>query len=330
MSRIVYPWVLALLGIVPFLIVIYSQRRHQQPAVRHSRMGRLQSLTRPSIWTRLAWLPFGLRLVALAALIIALSRPQLGARGFEVATEGVDIMLVIDVSSSMLAQDFKPNNRLFVAKQVVADFVRRRERDRMGMIVFARQALTKTPLTLDHDILLTHLEDVRIGAVPDGTAIGNAVASGVNRLKESDAKSRIMILLTDGVNRDGEIDPITAARLAKTYGIKVYTVGAGKEGLAPYPFTDPIHGTVYQNVQVEIDEETLQMIAGETGAKFFRATDADSLQSVYDEIDTLETTEIEQIQYVRYSELAPLLMGLAFALLLLEAVASRTRLARFP
>ena len=330
MSRIVYPWVLALLGIVPFLIVIYAQRRDQQPAVRHSRMHRLQSLRPPSFWARVAWLPFASRLVALAALIIALSRPQLGARGFEVSTEGVDIMLVVDVSSSMLAQDFKPNNRLYVAKQVVADFVKRRERDRMGMIVFARQALTKTPLTLDHDILLTHLEDVRIGAVPDGTAIGNAVASGVNRLKESDAESRIMILLTDGVNRDGEIDPITAARLAKTYGIKVYTVGAGKEGMAPYPFSDPIHGTVYQNVRVEIDEETLQMIAAETGAQFFRATDADSLKRVYDEIDALETTEIEQVQYVRYSELAPLLMGLGLALLLLESVASRTRLARFP
>ena len=330
MSRVVYPWVLALLGLVPLLVVLYHQTRGQQPAVRHPRMVRLRALTRPSVWARIAWLPFALRLIALTALVVALARPQLGARGLDVNTEGVDIMLVIDVSSSMLAEDFKPNNRLHVAKQVVADFVRRRENDRMGMVVFARQALTKTPLTLDHDILLTHLEDVRIGTVPDGTAIGNAVASGVNRLKESDATSRIMILLTDGVNRDGEIDPMTAARLAKTFGIKVYTVGAGKEGLAPYPFTDPIHGTVYQNVQVEIDEETLQMIADETGARFFRATDAESLQNVYEEIDSLETTEIEQVQYVRYTEIAPYLMGIAFALLLMEALAARTRFARFP
>lgn len=329
MSRLAYPWLLALLGLVPFWIYLRAHWGAGAPALSFSTTSFLSRL-KPSFWARFAWAPFALRMAALTLILVALARPQLGARGEEVEEEGIDILLLIDVSTSMLAQDFKPNNRLFVAKEVVADFIKMRPRDRLGMMVFARHAITKTPLTLDHDILLTQLEDVRIGSVPDGTAIGNAIASGVNRLKQSDAESRIMILLTDGVNRDGEIDPLTAAELAKTFGIKVYTVGAGVDGMAPYPFQDPLGGTVYQNIMVEIDEETLQKIADETGGKFFRATDAESLKAVYQQIDLLERTEIEQIQYVRYTELAPYFMMAALGFLLLEAILSRTRLSRFP
>jgi Ca-activated chloride channel family protein len=198
------------------------------------------------------------------------------------------------------------------------------------MVVFARHALTKAPLTLDHDILVTQLDDVQIGSIPDGTAIGNAIASAVNRIKDSDAKSKLMILLTDGENTAGEIDPLTAARLAKTFGVKIYTVGVGRGGLVPYPFRDPLAGVVYQNVEIPIDEETLTKIADVTGGRFFRARDAESLKAVYQEIDSLERTEIEQVRYVRYTELAPRFMTAALLFLAFESVLSRTRLRRFP
>jgi Ca-activated chloride channel family protein len=269
-------------------------------------------------------------MLALSLVLIAIARPQAGARSEEVITEGVDILLAIDVSSSMKTEDFKPRNRLFVAKEVVAEFVRSRPHDRIGMVAFAARALTKCPLTIDHDILLTLLEDVRIGSIEDGTAIGTAIATSVNRLKDSNAKSRIIILLTDGVNNRGEIDPLTAAELAKTFGIKIYTVGAGREGYAPYPFEDPVYGTVYQDVLVEIDEKTLEDIAKLTEGKYFRATDEKSLAKVYEEIDELEKTKIEQKEYVRYTELAPYFMIAALGLLLAESVLSRTRLLSIP
>ncbi|HSF16035.1 MAG TPA: VWA domain-containing protein [Vicinamibacteria bacterium] len=329
MSRLAHPWLLLGLSLVPLLIVWFVRRSGGEPALRYSETSMLRRLE-PSLAVRLHWLPFALRLCALALLVVALARPQRGVAGEEIRAEGVDIMLVIDVSSSMLAEDFQPNNRLLVAKEVVSDFISRRDNDRLGMIVFARHALTKTPLTLDHDILLTHLEGVEIGSIPDGTAIGNAIASGVNRLKASDAKSRLMILLTDGENTAGEVDPITAARLAKTFGIKVYTVGVGRGGLVPFPFRDPLYGTVYRNVEIPIDEQTLEQIAELTEGRFFRARDAESLRSVYEEIDTLERTEIEQVQYVRYTELAPRFMVAALGFLMLEALLARTRFSRFP
>ncbi len=329
MSRFAYPWCLVALAAIPFLVVWHVRRRGREPALRFSEVTPLAALT-PSPWAKVAWLPFAIRLLALGLLSVALARPQRGAAGEEIVPEGVDIMLVLDVSSSMLAEDFRPNNRLHVAKEVVADFIQRRRSDRLGMVVFARHALTKTPLTLDHDILLTQLEDVQIGSIPDGTAIGNAIASAVNRIRNSDAKSKLMILLTDGENTAGEIDPLTAARLAKTFGIKVYTVGVGRGGLVPYPFRDPLAGVVYQNVEIPIDEETLKKIADTTGARFFRARDAQSLEAVYEEIDTLERTEIQQVRYVRYTELAPPFMTAALLFLILEVALSRTRLRRLP
>jgi Ca-activated chloride channel family protein len=329
MSRFAYPWCLFVLAVIPLLVYWRVRRRGREPAFRFPELAPLAALT-PSLWARLEWLPFAIRMLAVALIVVALARPQKGAAGEEIVAEGVDIMLVIDVSSSMLAEDFRPNNRLRVAKEVVADFIQKRDNDRLGMVVFARHALTKTPLTLDHDILLTQLEDVEIGIVPDGTAIGNAIASGVNRIKDSDAKSKLMILLTDGENTAGEIDPLTAAGLAKTFGIKIYTVGVGRGGLVPYPFRDPLYGVVYQNVEIPIDEETLTKIADATGARFFRARDAQSLKAVYGEIDTLERTEIEQVQYVRYTELAPRFMTAALLFLVLELALSRTRLRRLP
>ena len=329
MNRFAYPWLTLLLLLVPVLIYVRVRLGARVPSLRYPDLQHLSRLPR-SIWARLAWLPFALRMLVLALLLVALARPQQGASGEEISAEGVDIMLVIDVSSSMLAEDFRPNNRLHVAKEVVADFIARRDNDRLGMTVFARHAITRTPLTLDHDILLTHLEDVDIGSIPDGTAIGNAIASSVSRLKDSDAESKLMILLTDGENTAGEVDPVTAAELAKTFGVRVYTVGVGRGGQVPYPFRDPLYGTVYRNVDIPIDEETLSTIAETTNGQFFRARDAESLKAVYDEIDALERTEIEQIQYVRYTELAPMFMSAALAFLFLELLLSRTRLARFP
>ncbi len=329
MSRFAYPWCLLVLAAIPFLVFFRARRRRREPALRFSELSPLAALS-PSLWARLAWLPFALRMLAVALLIVALARPQKGASGEEIVAEGVDIMLILDVSSSMLAEDFRPNNRLHVAKEVVADFIHKRDNDRLGMVVFARHALTKTPLTLDHDILLTQLADVEIGIVPDGTAIGNAIASGVNRIKDSDAKSRLMILLTDGENTAGEIDPLTAARLAKSFGIKVYTVGVGRGGFVPFPFRNPLGGVLYQNVEIPIDEANLTQIADTTGGRFFRARDTESLKAVYSEIDSLERTEIEQVQYVRYTELAPRFMTAALLFLVLELALARTRLRRFP
>jgi Ca-activated chloride channel family protein len=324
-----YPWLALGLLLVPLLIYLRYHFRESRPAIVYSNVAPLASL-RPSIWVKLAWLPFTLRMLTLTLMLIALARPQSGARAEEVITEGVDILLAIDISSSMKTEDFRPKNRLHAAKEVVAEFIQSRPHDRLGMVVFAARAITKCPLTLDHDILLTLLDDVEIGSIEDGTAIGTALATSVNRLKDSEARSRIIILLTDGVNNRGEIDPLTAAELAKTFGIKTYTVGAGKEGYAPYPFEDPLRGTVYQDVLVEIDEETLQKIADITGGKYFRATDAESLVEVYKEIDTMEKTEIEQKQYVQYTELAPYFLMVAFGFLMLETLLSRTRLQRNP
>ena len=329
MSRVVYPSVLILLAIIPLLIYLRYRSGNPLPALRYSALGYLRTLS-PSFWARISWLPYVQRLIALTLLLVALARPQIGAREDEIRAEGIDIMLVVDVSASMLAQDFQPDNRLQVAKQVVADFVLQRTRDRLGMIVFARYAITKTPLTLDHEILLNQLDEVEVGIVPDGTAIGNAVASGVNRLKDSDAKSRVMILLTDGENNAGEIDPVTASQLAKTYGVRVYTVGAGKEGLVPYPFPDGFGRTMLRQVEVPIDEDTLEEIATISEGQFFRAQDAESLSKVYAEIDELERSEIEQIQYVSYVELASYLMVAALGLLLTESVLSRTKLQSLP
>ena len=329
MTRLAYPWILLSLLIVPVLVYLRYRWGTRTPSFRYSSISSLLLIPK-SFWNRFSWIPFALRILSIGFLLVALARPQVGSSERESYSEGIDIMLIIDVSSSMLAEDFQPNNRLRVAKEVVGDFISKRDSDRIGMVVFARHAITKTPLTLDHDILLTHLEDIQIGSIPDGTSIGNAVASTVNRLKDSEVRSRIAILLTDGENTAGEVDPITAAQLAKTFGIRVYSVGVGRGGPVPYPFQDPLYGTVYRNVEIPIDEDSLQEIATITGGQFFRARDAESLEGVYEEIDALERTEIEQTQYVRYTELAPYFMVIALGFLVVEVFLSRTRLQRFP
>ncbi len=247
-------------------------------------------------------LPFVMRCCALALFIVALARPQSSEHGSSSNTEGIDIVLAIDVSGSMLARDFEPN-RMVAAKEVAAKFVADRSRDRIGLVVFAGESFTQSPLTTDKRTLQTLLGQIEIGMVEDGTAIGNGLATSVNRLRESDAVSKVIILLTDGVNNAGQIAPLTAAEIARSMDIKVYTVGVGTRGTAPYPFVDPWGSIVMQNVPVEIDEQLLTDIAATTGGQYFRATDRRSLQEIYDRINVMETSVIETNEFTRYNEL---------------------------
>ncbi len=275
-----------------------------------------------------------LRVLIIVLLVIALARPQSGKSHSKVTTEGIDIILALDVSGSMLAEDFhlknKRRNRLYVSKEVVKDFIEWRENDRIGMVVFAGQAYTQCPLTLDYDVLLQFLEKVEIGMVEDGTAIGSAIGVCVNRLKSSKAKSKVVILLTDGRNNAGGIDPLTAAELSKTFGMKIYTVGAGTKGLAPYPVKNLFGLKTYRSIQIDIDEEGLTEIAKITGGKYFRATDTASLKEVYRQIDSLEKTKMEEAKYTEYSELFIYLLIPALGILLFEVVLANTRFRRIP
>jgi Ca-activated chloride channel homolog len=239
---------------------------------------------------------------AMVLLCVALARPRSGVTYEEYLTRGVDIMLTLDCSGSMMSEDFKPDNRLAVAKAVVKDFVQSRPSDRLGLVVFSGQAFTQCPLTLDHGILLTFLDRVRTGMIEDGTAIGNALAISVDRLTKSDAKSKVIVLLTDGQNNRGEVDPLTAAEIARTFNIKVYTIGVGTRGFAMMPVDDPVFGKRYVQVQVDIDEDVLTKIAQKTGGKYFRATDADKLKEIYQTIGSLEKSEVKTRQQVSWND----------------------------
>ena len=251
-------------------------------------------------------------------------------------TEGIDIILTIDISGSMQAEDFKPKNRLHVAKQVVSEFIRGRDSDRIGMVIFAGQAVTQCPLTSDYSVLLSLLENVQIGMLEDGTAIGMALATSVNRLKDMEAKSKVVILLTDGQNNRGEIDPLTAARIAQSLGIKVYTVGVGREGGAPIPVYDPIYGKRYlvgpdgQLILTQMDEETLKEIARLTGGKYFRAVDRDSLKKIYQQIDRLEKTKRKVKHYMEYRELFQYLVSAALFCMTASFLLENTRFRTIP
>ena len=243
---------------------------------------------------------FGLRVLAIALLIVALARPQSSESWENMTTEGIDIVMAIDVSTSMLARDLKPD-RLEAAKDVAVQFIAGRPYDRIGLVVFAGESFTQCPLTTDHAVVTNLLRETTTGVIEDGTAIGNGLATSVSRLKESDALSRVVILLTDGENNRGEIPPITAAEIAKTFGIRVYTIGVGTIGTAPYPMPTPF-GTQIQQVPVKIDKETLQSIADITGGNYFRATNNDKLKNIYDEIDKLEKSKIDVKEFSRKKE----------------------------
>lgn len=245
-------------------------------------------------------LVFLFEVTAIAFFVVVLARPQSSRNWENITTEGIDIVVSLDISSSMLAQDFQPN-RLEAAKNVAMEFISGREYDRMGLVVFAGEAFTQCPLTTDRAVLLNLFKDIESGMIEDGTAIGNGLATSVARLKESDAISRVVILLTDGENNSGEIAPVTAAEIAKTFGIRVYTVGVGSQGTAPYPVQTP-YGTQLRDMEVKIDEETLQEIAQITDGRYFRATNNTRLEEIYREIDQLEKSKIEVREFSRKSE----------------------------
>jgi len=255
----------------------------------------------PRSWRqRLRHLIAFFRILAFILLTVAIARPQSTSSGENVTTEGIDIVLATDISGSMLAEDLRPN-RIEASKRVASDFINGRSTDRIALVIFAGESFTQCPLTLDHAVLLNLLKDVKSGMIEDGTAIGMGLATAVSRLKESKAKSRVIILLTDGVNNRGFIDPLTAAGITESFGIRVYTIGVGTIGTAPYPVQTPF-GIQYQNVPVEIDEVLMKKIADQTGGQYFRATDNRKLKAIYDEIDRLEKTKIEVTQFRRHTE----------------------------
>ncbi len=284
---------------------------------------------RQGIWVKLRGLLPLLRMAALAFGILALARPQERNTVHTRFAEGVDIVLALDISTSMRAQDFLPN-RFEAAREVASEFISERLTDRVGLVIFAGKAYTQAPLTLDYGFLQTMLSRVEMGEIEDGTAIGTALAMAVNRLKNTEAVSKVVILLTDGQNNRGEIDPVTAAELAQTLGVRVYAIGVGTRGEAPYVVNHPFLGRQIQMVKVEIDEDMLRTVAERTGGQYFRATDNEGLRAVYDEISTLERTKIEEQQYTDYEERYPRFLWPALALLLLEVVLSSTRLRTFP
>ncbi len=328
--RFANPIFLMPLGIIPFLVWDYFRRLKKRKATLYFSDTSLFKDIRQSLAVRNRHLPMILRMLALFLFILALARPQAGRSEEEILTEGIDIILTLDTSTSMRAEDFKPQNRLGAAKEVIKEFIKSRRDDRIGLVVFARYSLTQCPLTLDYRVILELLEKVETGMIEDGTAIGTAIANSVNRLRDSTAKSKIIILLTDGINNAGKIDPLTAAKTAKAIGIKIYTVGAGRPGGALYPIDDPIFGRRYVKMDTEIDERLLENIADLTGGIYFRAKDERGLLEIYKKIGELEKTKIETKQYREYNELVNFFTLPGFFLLMLEIILSNTVFRKIP
>jgi len=311
-----HPQFLWLLLIVPLLAIWYFLMRKKDSAT--LTMSSTSSF-KPSILSRLKPLLNVLRLLAISALIIALARPRKVAVSTKTNTNrGIDIVMAIDVSASMLAKDLKPN-RLEALKKVATDFINKRPNDRIGIVVYAGESFTQTPITSDKRIVKNTIRKITWGQLDGGTAIGMGLGSAVNRLKDSKAKSKVIILLTDGVNNTGFVDPKTATELAKELGIKVYTIGIGTNGMAPFPVAKDMSGKlIFQNAKVEIDEDLLKYIAKETGGRYFRATNNNKLKAIYAEINKLEKTKIEEFKYYNYDEKYRSLVFLAGFLLLFE------------
>jgi Ca-activated chloride channel family protein len=307
----------------------YIWKLHKSQAslqVSSSQAFQVPGITSCKVWLR--HLPFVLRMAAIALLILVLARPQSTNSWQNSSTEGIDIILAMDISSSMLAQDLKPD-RLEAAKDVAASFINGRPNDNIGLVVFSGESFTQCPLTTDHTVLLNLFKDIKSGMINDGTAIGLGLANAVSRIKDSQAISKVIILLTDGSNNMGEIAPVTAAEIARAFGIRVYTIGVGTKGTAPYPFQTAF-GIQYQNIPVEIDESTLKQIATTTGGQYFRATDNASLKNIYGEIDQMEKTKISVQEFSKKQEEYKDWALLIFSLLLLELLLRNTLLRNIP
>jgi Ca-activated chloride channel family protein len=295
------PEFLWLLVSIPLLVVWYILKYKQSLVPLKVSTVTGFKRTQPGFRVKFHHTPFLLRIVAIMLFIVALARPQSSSSSREIETEGIDIVIALDISGSMLAEDFKPN-RLEAAKKITEKFIDSRVNDRIGLVIFSAKSFTQCPITIDHTVLKNLLKEIKSGLIEDGTAIGMGLATAVDRLKDSKARSRVIILLTDGINNTGIISPLTAAELAKNFGIRVYTIGVGTIGKAPYPFQTPF-GIQYMNVDVEIDEPLLKQIAAETGGKYFRATNNRALETIYNEIDTMEKTKIKQTVYTTFTDL---------------------------
>lgn len=312
-----HPYLLLLLLVVPLMTAWYVMRyRKQKPALQFSNIALFKGLPK-TLRQRTHPVLFVLRMVAVATLVVALARPQSMLSRQEMKVEGIDIVLAMDVSGSMLAEDFKPN-RLEAAKKVAADFIDGRRNDRIGLVVFSGEAFTQVPLTIDHPVLLKQLFALKSGMIKDGTALGDGLATAINRIKDSQAKSKVIILLTDGINNQGAVDPQSAAEIAALYNIRLYTIGCGTQGMAPYPFKDQFGRTVYQNVPVELDERLLTQMASSTNdGQYFRATNKKSLEKIFNQIDEMEKSKIDVTQYSQTKdEYLGWLIAAAIALLL--------------
>jgi len=330
------PIFLILLLIVPYMLLNYFRNQPKyRSSMKYSDLNIIKKINLPPSVKYRHILIF-LRVAAISLIIIAIARPQAGRKEQVVLTEGLDIILAMDISGSMAAEDFKPNNRLDAAKVAVENFIENRQFDRIGMVVFAGSSFTQCPLTLDYGLLINFLEELKIGIIEDGTAIGMGIATSLKRLEKTEAKSKIIILLTDGVNNKGEIDPVTAAKLAKTLKTKIYSIGMGKEGGAPIPIDHSVFGKVYArnpdgSLQLtKLDENTLKKIAEITGGKYFRATDEKVLTKVYDEISNMEKTEVEVKDYMHYTELMNYFLLLGLLILLVELLLANTRFQKLP
>ncbi len=311
-----------LLIIVPLMAVWYWFNQSKTNAEMQVSSTSVFEKNRKSIRQYIYYILPVLRLLAIALLIVALARPQSSTSSQDVSIEGIDIVMALDVSGSMLAQDLKPD-RLEAAKTVASEFFDGRPNDRVGLVIFSGETFTQCPLTTDHSIIKNLFKDIKSGMIQDGTAIGDGLATAVNRLKESEAISKVIILLTDGVNNSGSIDPVSAAEIAKLYGIRIYTIGVGTIGMAPYP-VQTAFGTEYRDVEVKIDEELLKQVTKMTDGKYFRATSNQKLREIYAEIDQLEKSKIDVTEFRRKTEEFFPLAIIAFALLALEFIFRKT------
>ncbi|MCQ9206506.1 MAG: VWA domain-containing protein [Omnitrophica bacterium] len=326
------PWILFLIPVALAFIYFIKKRRISSNIEFSSK--ELMGVPAPTMRLRAMRNIVFVRGLAVALVFIALARPQSVSEETKIYSEGIDIALAIDSSGSMLAEDFTVNgrrkNRLVAVKMAVEDFIRRRKSDRIAIVAFAGRAYTVCPLTLDYNWLIKNLERVKIGSIEDGTAIGSALASSLARLKDTEAESKVIILLTDGINNAGKIPPLRAAEAAKAMGVKIYTIGAGTKGLAPYPVRGRRGRLFYQNMKIPIDDTALKEIARKTGGMYFRATDTESLKEIYTEIDKLEKTKVEETGFRKFEELFSGALIFALALLLLEVILKNTILRKLP
>jgi Ca-activated chloride channel family protein len=322
------PELLWLLLLVPVMIwYFYQVKRHTRPRIRISTTEAFRNY-RPTLRQRLVNLPVVLRIISVALIIVAIARPQSTSSGSNITTEGITIVVALDISTSMLAEDFRPN-RIEAAKKVAMEFITGRPNDLIGLVVFSGESFTQCPVTSDHTVLLNLIREIKPGMLQDGTAIGDGLATSVARLKDAKTTSKVAVLITDGVNNSGSVPPLTASEIANTFGVRVYSIGVGTRGTAPYPFQTPF-GTQYQNMEVQIDEALLTKIAETSGGKYFRATNNKKLEAIFTEIDQMEKSKVEVTEFRRYTEEYLPYALLAFCLLMLELVLRYTWLKSIP